>query len=109
KNKERKTMNVVMITVTTGDSAKAFLLPDQSIVYLNDHSSITYPENLGKNNRKVSLSGEAYFEVRRDTMQFVVACMNTITRGVDGAFNIRSTHNPDEVEVIVVSGSAEFS
>ena len=98
-----------MITLTTGDSAKAFLLPDNTIVYLNEHSTLTYPENFNINNRKVSLDGEAYFEVEKDTVQFMVSCHNTITRGRDGSFNIKGFSDKKEVEVIIVSGNAEFS
>ncbi len=100
---------VAMITLMTGDSARAFLLPDNTVVYLNEHSSLVYPENFNINNRKVSLDGEAYFEIEKDTMQFIVACHNTITRLREGAFNVRGFSDKTEVEVIIVSGKAEFS
>ena len=107
--KKKSAINVVMITLTTGDSARAFQLPDNSIVFLNDHSVLVYPENFGKNNRKLQLNGEGYFEVSPDTMQFVVSCLNTITRGTSGAFNVRGFESDDMVEVLMVSGNAEFS
>lgn len=98
-----------MFTIATGDSAKAFLLPDNSIVFLNEHSTLNYADDFNINSRKVSLTGEAYFEISKDTMQFVVACRNTITRGTDASFNIRGYERDEQVEVIIVSGSAEFS
>jgi ferric-dicitrate binding protein FerR (iron transport regulator) len=109
RQRKAEVKNVIMITVITGDTAKAFELPDHSIVFLNEHSKLVYTENFRKNNRKISLDGEAFFEVSRDTMQFIVACKNTITKGTSGAFNIKGYGNNDEVEVIVVSGTAEFS
>lgn len=103
------TRNVVMITVTTGDTARAFMLPDNSIVFLNDHSSLVYPESFGINSRQLTLSGEGYFEVSRDTLPFEVSCLNTITTGTAGAFNIRGKEGEQLVEVIMASGNAEFS
>jgi len=110
KHKWKKTKShLAMITLTTSDSAKVFLLPDNSIVFLNDHSTLTYPENFRKNNRKILLNGEAYFEVARDTMQFVVACHNTISRSTEASFNIKGYKEANEVEIILASGSVEFS
>lgn len=38
-------------------------LPDGSVVWLNSQTTLTYDENFGKKDRKVTLDGEAYFEV----------------------------------------------
>lgn len=35
-------------------------LPDGSIVWLNSQTTLTYDENFGKKDRKVTLDGEAY-------------------------------------------------
>ena len=101
--------SIAMITISTEDSAKIFMLPDNSIVYLNVNSKLEYPENFNKTNRRVSLVGEAYFEIKKDSGQFVVACENTIIRGKSTSFNIKSRSTDKEVEVIVASGQAEFS
>lgn len=98
-----------MVTVTAEDSAKIFMLPDNSIVYLNANSKIEYPQNFNKTNRRLSLVGEAYFDIKKDSGQFVVACENTITRGKGTSFNIKSRPDDKEVEVIVASGKVEFS
>lgn len=105
----RKTKTVAMVTISADDSAKIFMLPDNSIVYLNAHSTITYPENFNKSQRRLSLVGEAYFEIAKDSNQFVIACYNTITRGAAVSFNVKSYEEDKNVEVLVVSGNAEFS
>jgi ferric-dicitrate binding protein FerR (iron transport regulator) len=105
----RKTKSVAMITITADDSAKIFMLPDNSIVYLNAHSTITYPETFNKSQRRLSLDGEAYFEIAKDSNQFVIACHNTITRGAAVSFNIKGYEKDKNVEVLVVSGNAEFT
>lgn len=101
--------NPGMITLITGDSAKAFLLPDNSVVLLNAHSKLEYLANFNLSNRRVSLLGEAFFEVRKDSGQFVVACENTVVRGKDASFNLKSYQTNREVEVIVAAGEVEFS
>lgn len=40
-------------------------LPDNSIVHLNSNSELEFDENDWKNNRKLSLKGEAFFEVEK--------------------------------------------
>lgn len=101
--------SVAMITVNAGDSAQIFMLPDNSIVYLNAKSKLEYPQNFNKTNRRVSLTGEAYFDIKKDSGQFVVACENTIIRGKGTTFNVKSHSTDKEVEVIVAAGSVEFS
>lgn len=100
---------IAMVTVLTGDSAKIFVLPDNSIVYLNAHSKLEYPENFVRSSRTVTLSGEAFFEVIDESEVFMVSCEKTLTRGAATSFNLKSQGSEKEVEVIVVSGMAEFS
>lgn len=45
---------------------KRLVLPDSSEVWLNAGSTITYPKTFTKENRVVTLDGEAYFSVRKD-------------------------------------------
>ena len=49
-------------------------LPDGSQVWLNAESSITYPTAFAEKERKVTITGEAYFEIAKDkTKPFIVA------------------------------------
>lgn len=107
--KRKAVKNVVMITIVTTDSAKAFLLPDNSVVFLNDHSTLRYEESFGINNRRVMLSGEAYFEPVKDTMALVVSCGKSIAKSGHAFFNVREDFAKREVEVIVVSGEVNFT
>ncbi|MFM7857559.1 MAG: FecR domain-containing protein, partial [Flammeovirgaceae bacterium] len=42
------------------------VLPDGSSVVINHNSTFSYPEEFKENKRSVTLSGEAYFEVKHD-------------------------------------------
>lgn len=98
-----------MITIITKDSSKVFFLPDSSQIHLNKQSSFKYPEQFATNERKVILNGEAFFEVKSDSIPFIISCQKTITRVVGTSFNIKSFDEDKNVEVIVVTGRVELS
>lgn len=54
-------------TMKANDSSLLVSLPDGSRVTLNANSSLTYPETFDGNLRNVSLNGEAFFDISRDT------------------------------------------
>ncbi len=108
KVKKSNSGSLAFVTVETEDSAKIFMLPDNSIVYLNAHSKLEYPEDFVKSERTATLTGEAFFEVAEGYKPFRVICDNTLTDGFLSSFNIKNETGKD-VEVIVVSGAAEFS
>ena len=60
-------------TVSTLAETRTVHLPDGTSVTLNHYSSLSYPERFKSDNREVELSGEAYFEVAKDTtLRFIV-------------------------------------
>lgn len=63
---------------TSNGQQYQLILPDQTKVLLNAASSITYPINFeNSEQRKVEITGEAYFEVSKDALHpFVVKAMN---------------------------------
>jgi transmembrane sensor len=42
------------------------LLPDGTLVWLNNNSTLEYPPHFGKTTREVYLKGEAFFDVKKD-------------------------------------------
>lgn len=61
---------VVMLTKKNPIGQKSHIqLPDGSQVWLNAESSIAYPEVFDESHRTVSLQGEAFFEVKQDSMR----------------------------------------
>ncbi len=102
--RKKRVAKIAAITVSTGDSAAIYLLPDGSKAYLNKHSSLTY-SGPGRN---LTLRGEAYFEVKPDTLPFFVSCGNTLTRALGTSFNIKG-YDPAKVEVMVITGQVEVA
>ena len=58
-----------MLRVTAEEKVMALELPDHSKVKLQPGSTLTYPEHFAANGRKVSIQGEAFFEVTHNPDQ----------------------------------------
>ena len=48
------------------------LLPDSSTVWLNANSTLEYTNEFGKTTREVTLKGEAFFDVKKNSKAFIV-------------------------------------
>jgi ferric-dicitrate binding protein FerR (iron transport regulator) len=101
-----------MVVVATSDILKNIEvnLPDGSTVILNRNTELSYRANFGKSERKVALSGEAFFEITPDTEKpFTVDAGKASIKVVGTSFNI-ITNNPDSaVEVYVETGKVMLS
>jgi ferric-dicitrate binding protein FerR (iron transport regulator) len=100
------------ITVATDINQKNLevTLPDGSAVILNRETSLSYRSNFGKQDRKVSLSGEAFFDIEPDLNNpFTIDAGKAKVKVVGTSFNV-ITSNPDSaVEVFVKSGQVMLS
>ncbi|KAB7730864.1 DUF4974 domain-containing protein [Rudanella paleaurantiibacter] len=80
-------------------------LPDSSWVSLAPGSAMKYTESPGTNSRNVRLTGEAYFDVRRDTARpFRVTAGPTLTQVLGTSFWVKMKPAARAVEVDVLSG-----
>ncbi len=69
-------------------------LPDGTHVWLNAASSITYPTKFTGNNRDVTITGEAYFEVARNrSMPFRVKANDMQIEVTGTHFNVNTYTN----------------
>ena len=87
------------------------VLPDGSIVWLNAASSIRYPTAFAGNERRVEVTGEAYFEVTKNTaMPFTVKMNNNAAVEVLGThFNINSYDDEPATKITLIEGSIKVS
>ena len=92
------------VVFETGASTDSIVLPDESIVFLNRNSSLTFRNAFVGDERKVALVGEGYFEVAHNEMKpFHVEMGAVSVRVVGTAFNLNAT-NADGVELNVTQG-----
>lgn len=108
-NRRAKTDEIIELaatktqTISTPRGARSnFILPDGSKVWLNAGSSLTFPLNV-KKDRKVSLEGEAYFEVEKNGKPFIVTSIygEVLVKGT--SFNVKA-YNDDAFLTTVESG-----
>ncbi|WP_188315920.1 FecR family protein [Chitinophaga agrisoli] len=87
------------------------VLPDGSAVWLNAASSITFPTRFAGNERIVTLTGEAYFDIRPDAAKpFRVKLANNTTVQVLGtAFNINAYDNESAITATLISGRVQVN
>lgn len=80
-------------------------LADGTLVYLNSATRIKYPVKFDEKERKVYLSGEAYFEVAKDPERpFFVEMEGVEVRVYGTSFNV-NTHQKGNVQTVLVKGS----
>ena len=92
------------IYVPKGETMR-ILFQDGSEAYLNSDSKISYPEKFGFKNRKVTLEGEAYFNVSSNKKRpFIVETDKTTITVLGTSFNVNAYGNDDLVEVVLDEG-----
>ncbi len=84
------------------------MLPDGTTVILNSESTLTYTSEYYDLERRVKLTGEAFFEVTEDPSKpFVVETESLITTALGTSFNVNAY--PGEVEeVTLVTGRVKI-
>ncbi|MGY0036944.1 FecR family protein [Pedobacter sp. NJ-S-72] len=86
------------------------VLPDGTKVWLNAASSLRYPVAFQGNERKVELTGEAYFEVAKDkTRPFEVYSNNQVVQVLGTHFNINAYSNEPFVSTTLLEGSVKVT
>ena len=105
------TENHPVVVQSNGNGQKStIVLPDGSKVWLNAGSSIAYPDGFSDTLRAIKLTGEASFEVRRDSLRpFVVEAGPLKTTVLGTSFNISSYTEDDVAEVSLVSGKLQVA
>jgi ferric-dicitrate binding protein FerR (iron transport regulator) len=98
-------------TMTTPKGRQfSLVLPDGSKVWLNAASSITYPTFFSGSQRRVNITGEAYFEIVKDEKKpFHVSINNDAEVQVLGTqFNINSYENEGSIFTTLLEGSVRI-
>lgn len=85
-------------------------LSDGTSVWLNASSSIKYPSQFIGDERKVEITGEAYFEVTHNASKpFKVLAGKQLVEDIGTAFNINSYDNEPSLKTTLVEGKARVT
>ena len=102
---------VVYNTLTTPRGGQyTIILPDGSQVWLNAASSIRYPTFFSDSERRVELTGEAYFEIAHNAKKPFKVTFNGLEVKVLGThFNINSYNDEKTSNTTLIEGSVSLS
>jgi ferric-dicitrate binding protein FerR (iron transport regulator) len=94
-------------TIETPRGGKfSVVLPDGTVAWLNAASTLKYPLRFSKNERRVELTGEAYFEVAHNKDQpFKVISKNQEVRVLGTHFDVKAYEDDDAVSTTLLQGS----
>jgi len=90
-------------------SKTRMVLPDSSVVWLNAGSKLTYNEHFGVTNRNTTLTGEAYFDVKKSTIPFTIMANGLHIKVLGTAFNVRSYPDEKKTETSLIRGRVEIT
>ena len=93
------------LVVPAGQRAQ-LTLPDGTLVWLNAQSSLTFTARFHGKTRRVSVSGEAYFDVASNSRKpFIVSTQEMEMRVLGTEFNVYSYPEADYIRTDLVEGS----
>ncbi|KJF45181.1 FecR family protein [Draconibacterium sediminis] len=92
------------IIVPEGESAEVYL-SDNTHVWLNSGTKLTYPAQFDGETRDVQLSGEAYFDVTHNSENpFHVKTTNLTVKVLGTSFNMEAYEEARDVNITLVEG-----
>jgi transmembrane sensor len=96
------------ISSELNESGKSITLADGSIVTLNGKSELIYERSFTKNERRVKLTGEAFFTITKNPAKpFIISVGNAEVKVLGTSFNVNASKK--HVEVLVETGKVQFS
>ncbi len=105
---ETNTGQLTQITAQT--ETRSDTLPDGTVVALNVGSSLSYPVALDGAERRVKLTGEAFFEVEPDaTRPFIIEVGEATVTVLGTSFNVDARQPADLVTVVVATGKVQLA
>jgi transmembrane sensor len=107
--RDRGDAEIFAENTSTDNQTLVQFLQDGSVVYLAENTHLSYPEKFDKKLRRVSLEGEAYFEVSgKQEQPFMVETQPATIQVIGTSFNVKSA-GQDHFELYVLEGRVRVS
>lgn len=100
---------LVQNRVYNQNGVQTIVLPDSSEVWLNENSTISYPEQFKEKERLVLLEGNAYFDVQKNTTQPFVVRIGKVDVKVTGTEFFIESATPNNTLITLISGSVDLN
>lgn len=95
---------------TKATEIKTIVLADGSTVKMNSGSSLKYPDHFTEDTRDVYLSGEAFFDVKKDAQHpFIVHTEQLAVKVLGTAFDVKAYQNDAFTETTLIRGKVSIS
>ena len=108
RNDTQTKLSYVSFITENGQRSKV-VLPDSSIVWLNSGTTLSYPSDFSEH-RKVSLNGQAFFQVfHNEDSPFLVQANGLIVKVLGTKFDVDAYPEEDEIAVVLESGKVELA
>lgn len=96
------------IMADNGQISRA-VLPDGTQVWINSGSAVTYGRDFGMKNRRIALTGEAFFDAAKESVHPLVVDCNELMIKVTGTrFNVSAIPGTSAISVVLEEGSVEL-
>lgn len=97
-----------MVVLTAQNQSEKSVLSDGSVITLSSKAELTYPEEFEGDERRVSLKGEAFFDIaRNEEKPFIIDLPeNVFVKVLGTSFTIKTGEN--QTEVVVKTGKVQF-
>ncbi|MEO8148509.1 MAG: FecR domain-containing protein [Bacteroidia bacterium] len=100
--------NIQPVNIASANETKTVLLPDSTSVFLNKNTTLAYTFTNDK--REITLTGEAFFEVKHDEGKpFIIHANDLKIEDIGTAFNVRALENSDSIEIMVTEGEVKLT
>lgn len=102
--------NGLIEQINNTNKSQLITLSDASSILLQPGSKLSYPKYFKGSERKVFLTGEAFFEISKDAHRpFYVYANETVTKVFGTSFRIVAYPNQPNVDVLVRTGKVKVS
>ena len=92
------------------NSVQETRLADDTRITLNENSKLSYPEKFINKKREVELTGEAFFEVKREEKKpFVIHVEKAQIEVLGTSFNVRALAEENDISVTVQEGKVKLA
>jgi ferric-dicitrate binding protein FerR (iron transport regulator) len=102
---------VEMVRLDTGNEANTLIktLGDGSVIFIAQHSQLSFPKEFEPGSRNVELKGEAFFDVAPNPGRpFIIETDEALIQVLGTAFNVK-TRNGDGFELFVDRGKVKVT
>lgn len=94
---------------TNGQNRRTVVLPDSSVIMLNTNSHLTIDSSFTSEHREVTITGEAFFDIKHDEQHpFIVHTSGYRIRVLGTTFNVKSYPGEEGSETDLISGKVEI-